>query len=150
MNPKQIREEVMSPEEAFVVSFALLILMKIVCFILGYLTVRLGYKLIRDGVKGEFKFSASFGGTKADLASVSPGLLFVLLGVGLVGYAIYVDKSVDLKRNAQELAPVESAEPPAGETPFGDERKGDSPAGGSAGSVLGFPTIAVRWPRVKE
>ena len=85
----------MSPEEAHVAALALLVLMKIVCFILGYLTVRLGYQLIKAGVKGEFKFSASFGGTKADLASVSPGLLFVVLGVGLVGYAISVDKSVE-------------------------------------------------------
>ena len=111
----------MSSEEAFVVSFALLILMKIVCFILGYLTVRLGYQLIRAGVKGEFKFSASFGGTKADLASVSPGLLFVLLGVGLVGYAIYVEKTVTLTRNPPILAPVESGEPSADEIPFSDD-----------------------------
>lgn len=112
----------MSSEEAFVVSFALLILMKIVCFILGYLTVRLGYKLIRAGVQGEFKFSASIGGTKADLASVSPGLLFVLLGVGLVGYAIYVEKTVKLTpRPEPVLAPVAPGEPPPGEIPFSDE-----------------------------
>ena len=73
--------------------------MKIVCFILGYLTIRLGYKLIASGVKGEFKFSASLGGVKADLASISPGLLFVLLGVFLIGYAIYVKKEVNLKIN---------------------------------------------------
>lgn len=110
----------MSPEEAFVISFALLILMKIVCFILGYLTVRLGYQLIKSGVKGEFKFSASFGGSKADLASVSPGLLFVLLGVGLVAYAIGVDKFVKLTPGSRTLAAVESAEPAADDVPFGD------------------------------
>ena len=110
----------MSSEEAFVVSFALLILMKIVCFILGYLTVRLGYELIKSGVKGEFKFSASFGGSKADLASVSPGLLFVLLGVGLVAYAIGIEKSVKLTPGSRTLAAVESAEPSADEVPFGD------------------------------
>ena len=79
------------------VSFALIILMKIVCFILGYLTIRLGYVLIASGVKGEFKFAASMGGFKTDLASVSPGLLFVLLGVLLIGYAIYVEKGVTLQ-----------------------------------------------------
>jgi hypothetical protein len=79
------------------VSFALIIFMKIVCFILGYLIICLGYKLIASGVKGEFKFSASLGGVKADLASISPGLLFVLLGVLLIGYAIYVEKEVTIK-----------------------------------------------------
>jgi len=79
------------------ISFALIIAMKIVCFILGYLTIRLGYELIASGVKGDFKFSASLGGVKADLASVSPGLLFVLLGAFLIGYAIYVDKEANLK-----------------------------------------------------
>jgi hypothetical protein len=77
-------------------TFALIIFMKIVCFILGYLIIRLGYKLIASGVKGEFKFSASIGGVKADIASISPGLLFVLLGVLLIGYAIYVEKEVTL------------------------------------------------------
>lgn len=81
----------------YAVSLALVIVMKIVCFILGYLTVKLGHQLIGSGVKGEFKFSADLGGLKADLASVSPGLLFVLLGILLIGYAVYVKKDVDLK-----------------------------------------------------
>ena len=84
---------------SYSISFSLIILMKIVCFILGYLTIRLGYKLISSGVKGEFKFSASLVGIKADLASISPGLLFVFLGVFLIGYAIYVEKEVTLHIN---------------------------------------------------
>jgi len=79
----------------YIIGSALIVLIKIVCFILGYLTIRLGYQLISSGVKGEFKFSASFGGSKADLASVSPGLLFVLLGVVLIGYAMSVGKAVN-------------------------------------------------------
>ena len=75
-----------------VIPFGLIIFMKIVCFILGYLTIRLGYLLISSGVTGQFKFSAKLAGAQADLASVSPGLLFVLLGVLLIGYAIYVEK----------------------------------------------------------
>ncbi|MFQ5653046.1 MAG: hypothetical protein ACE5IY_24215, partial [bacterium] len=63
----------MSPEGAYLLTFAMIIFMKIVCFVLGYLTIRLGYHLIASGVKGEFKFSAKLGGLKADLASVSPG-----------------------------------------------------------------------------
>ena len=77
--------------------------MKIVCFILGYLIISLGYKLIVSGVKGEFKFSANLGGFKTDLASVSPGLLFVLLGVLLIGYAIHVDKTVTLGINEKPV-----------------------------------------------
>ena len=84
----------MSVEVAYVISYALLVAMKVSCFILGYLIVRLGYDLIASGVKGEFKFSASLGGAKADLASISPGLLFVLLGVFLIGYAIHVEKEI--------------------------------------------------------
>lgn len=94
----------------YMVSFALIIFMKIVCFILGYLTIRLGYQLISSGVKGEFKFSANLGGAKADLASVSPGLLFVLLGVSLIGYSIYVPKGV--KMEFKPTKQIEKPEPP--------------------------------------
>ena len=89
----------------FVVAVGLLVGMKIVCFVLGYLTVRLGHQLISSGVKGEFKFSASLGGTKADLASVSPGLLFVLLGILLIGYAMGVEKVVRQQLPGQSIAP---------------------------------------------
>lgn len=68
----------MTWESVFVYTSMMIIIMKIICFILGYMTVRLGYKLIKSGVTGEFKFSAELAGSKADLASVSPGLLFVL------------------------------------------------------------------------
>jgi hypothetical protein len=84
--------------QAYLISFALVILMKIICFVLGYLTIHLGYRLIASGVKGEFKFSANLGGVKADLVSVSPGLLFVALGVFLIGYAIYVEKGVEFTK----------------------------------------------------
>lgn len=84
----------MSNQLTFIIAFGMTIGMKIVCFVLGYFTIFLGYKLIKSGVTGEFKFSAQLKGAKADLASVSPGLLFVFLGVLLIGYAIYVEKSV--------------------------------------------------------
>lgn len=98
-------------DATFVICFGLVVLMKIVCFILGYMTIRLGYQLIASGVKGEFKFSANVGGAKADLASVSPGLLFVLLGVFLIGYAIYVEKECRTKTTIESTSSVES-EPP--------------------------------------
>lgn len=103
----------LSDEWAFVLSFGLVILMKIVCFVLGYLTIRLGYQLIASGVKGEFKFSAKLGGVKTDLASVSPGLLFVLLGVLLIGFAMYVDKGVSVEKK------IQSSKPPAPKIPQG-------------------------------
>jgi hypothetical protein len=84
----------------------LLVSMKIFCFLIGYLTIRLGYKLIESGVKGEFKFSANYHGIKGGLVSSSPGLLFVLLGVGLICYAMYVNKTYDHK--VEEQVPTKS------------------------------------------
>ncbi|HHD64921.1 MAG TPA: hypothetical protein ENK96_11320 [Desulfobulbaceae bacterium] len=104
----------MTPETAYLISFGMVILMKIVCFILGYLTVRLGYELIASGVKGEFKFSAQLGGAKAALAGMSPGLLFVFLGVFLIGYAMYVEKGVELKKMPQSQIEKPSVPIPQG------------------------------------
>jgi hypothetical protein len=79
---------------AFVLSFGLLIFMKIFCFFIGYLVVRLGYDLLKRGIKGEFKFSTEMDKVKVGLASVSPGLLFVLLGCLIIGYAMFVEKEL--------------------------------------------------------
>ena len=79
-----------------VLIYAMAVLMKTACFILGYLTIRLGYLLIASGAKGEFKFAASLGNLKGNLASVSPGLLFVMLGVFFMAYAIYVPKGPEI------------------------------------------------------
>jgi hypothetical protein len=113
---------------AYAVSLAMIVAMKIVCFVLGYLTIRLGHSLIASGVKGQFKFAASLGGMKADLASVSPGLLFVLLGVLLIGYAMYVEKAVNvtLPRTVTDtrIAPQPAEPPVPTEIP---QRKKESP-----------------------
>ena len=99
----------MSAQSTFLIGLAMLIVMKIVVFILGYLTIRMGYKLISSGVEGKFKFAAKLGGLKTDLASVSPGLLFVLLGVMLIGIAIYIDKPIRIKpvsiENSSDILP---------------------------------------------
>jgi hypothetical protein len=84
----------LTPEFLYLVSYGLVILMKIVCFIISYKIVKLGYNLISSGAKGEFKFAYEFVGLKADLASVSPGLLFVLLGVLFSIVAINVNKTI--------------------------------------------------------
>ena len=124
----------MSPETVavleYTVSFALIVLMKIVCFILGYLTIRLGYLLIESGAKGEFKFSASFGGNKTDLASVSPGLLFVLLGVLLMVFAVSVEKpakqTFEITQKKMDLPAGEVAIPGNSDLPtFGKSKKGE-------------------------
>ena len=96
--------------DAYSITFAGVIsvfVLKLVCFVLGYLIVRLGAQLLREGVTGAFKFSADMKGAKADLASASPGLLFVLLGVILIGYAMWVPKAFDLRQEggAAEGAP---------------------------------------------
>ncbi|WP_304168483.1 hypothetical protein [Phenylobacterium aquaticum] len=69
-------------------------LLKVICFVIGYAVVRIGADLLREGVKGDFNFSANLTGAKADLVSASPGLLFLLLGIVLVGYAMWLPKPV--------------------------------------------------------
>ena len=78
----------------------MMVLLKLVCFIIGYLIIRLGYKLMVSGVKGEFKFTGETKGIKGGLISSSPGLLFVLLGTILIGYAMYVDKPFSYESNS--------------------------------------------------
>jgi len=64
--------------------------------VISYLIIRLGAQMLRDGVKGEFKFEGAGGPGKASLTSASPGLLFVLLGVALAAYAMFVRQQVNL------------------------------------------------------
>ena len=77
-------------------NLTLVFLLKLTCFVLGYKVVKLGHRLLEDGVKGEFKFKAQLSGAKADLVSASPGLLFLVVGVFLIGYAIFVPKVIEL------------------------------------------------------
>jgi hypothetical protein len=115
----------MTPEimvfSEFTVAFALIALMKIVCFILGYLMIRLGHDLLSSGIKGEFKFSGSLMGAKADLASVSPGLLFVLLGAALIVIALRIEKTVTgvyVNQLAKATAPAPDIPFPSNLPPF--------------------------------
>ena len=95
-----------SPENLYLISFSLIILMKIVCFILSYKIIKLGYNLISAGVKGEFKFSSDFIGFKSDLQSLSPGLLFIVLGVLLMMVAIFTDKAITFQSSKKTAPPV--------------------------------------------
>jgi len=81
-----------------IVIYALLMtfVLKIVAFMLGFLTIKMGNNLMKDGIKGGFKFSTEAKGIKGALESGSPGLLFVLLGIVLIGYAMFLKKGVEL------------------------------------------------------
>ncbi len=83
-------------KEIVLVTLIMAFVLKIVVFILGFYIVKMGFALIRDGVKGSFKFSADAKGINGALQSSSPGLLFVLLGTVLIGYAIFLKKGVDV------------------------------------------------------
>lgn len=72
----------------------LVVSLKLVYCWVGYLTIKLGAELLREGVKGEFKFKTDLKGVKADLVSASPGLFFALIGAFVVSYALFVDKPV--------------------------------------------------------
>jgi hypothetical protein len=101
----------MTPIDAYVISFALGIGMKVVCFIIGYLIVRLGYKLLELGVTGKFSFSAKWSNFNVGLASVSPGLLFVLLGCAVIAFGIYSDKWVMVGEKQLNLENIERVKP---------------------------------------
>lgn len=68
--------------------------LKTIVFILGLLTIKMGHSLIRDGVKGNFTFTTEVKGIKGALQSSSPGLLFIVLGVGLIVYAMWLKQGV--------------------------------------------------------
>ena len=92
--------------------FTLIIIMKITIFVIAYKIVKLGYELLSQGVQGKFKFSADFGGIKADLASVSPGLLFIVLGVMLIAFSLKVEKVVTTQYPDQILTEETKTKPP--------------------------------------
>jgi len=68
---------------------------KLTAIIIGYKIVALGHDTLVRGLKGEFEFSGSDGGRGLKLKSSSPGLLFVLLGSLLVGWAVFVEKPIE-------------------------------------------------------
>lgn len=93
----------MDPKYLYFSNLAFVFIYKIVAIILGYFTIRLGYKLIRNGFEGKFKFRTQFQGLSADLYSASPGLLFVLLGAAFIIFSVvtkyplvYKEKSIPI------------------------------------------------------
>lgn len=101
-------------------------LLKCLGLVLAYLTIRLGYSLLTAGVKGEFKFSANLHGAKADLASASPGLLFVLLAIALAMYAIGVKKVTEYEQPSNVgPPPAVHGPPPTDSVPSSNNRAND-------------------------
>ena len=86
-------------------NLVLVFALKLACFGLGYKVVQLGASLLREGVKGEFKFKTSLAGPKADLTSASPGLLFLALGIALIAYAMWVTKVIEVTASGKSHPP---------------------------------------------
>ena len=84
-----------SSDKLVLLNLTYLLILKLSCFGIGFLIVRLGHSLMLAGAKGEFKFTGSLVGLKSGLVSASPGLLYLLLGTILIGYAMFVDKEIN-------------------------------------------------------
>lgn len=90
--------------------------LRVLALVLGYRVVKLGYEALIKGVAGNFDFG---GKVKSDvelkLVSTSPGLLFVLLGVALMGWALlpHSEMTTPAIRVEQGPAAVAPAGPPA-------------------------------------
>jgi len=62
---------------------------KIFTLIVGYWVANLSYNLLLKGISGEFKFNAELKGVKADLASASPKIFFILMSVVIISIGLY-------------------------------------------------------------
>jgi len=98
-----------------------LVLFKLAVLLVGYLIARLGYRLLLQGVKGEFKFHTKFREGVVDLISVSPGIFFIFMATVLIAVGIVTEKPFETKfsKQATRLGPgsetrlESSAGPPA-------------------------------------
>lgn len=94
----------MDPKNLYFLNLAFVFIYKIVAIILGYYTIKLGYKLIRNGFEGKFKFRTQLNGFKADLYSASPGLLFVLLGAAFIIFSIVTKYPLTYKEKSTPIS----------------------------------------------
>jgi hypothetical protein len=99
----------MTDQGIYLATLSAMLLLKVVVFILGYLTIKIGASLLREGIRGEFHFKSEFQGFKGDLASASPGILFLVVGGILIGYAIAVEKPIHYEPESE----LRSASAPA-------------------------------------
>ena len=106
MGEHEILRYAQSSEYLVFTNLILIFFLKLATLLVGFLTVHLGYKLLVAGIKGEFKFSGRCLNNHADLASASPGLLFLLLGILLMSYSLFTDKSVPISYKTKTPASV--------------------------------------------
>jgi hypothetical protein len=85
----------LDPNLLSIVNTIAVLLAEITTLVVGYLLVRLGFELIRDGAKGDFNFTGDLRGIKLGLASVSPGTLFALLGAVVIVVTLIQHRSVN-------------------------------------------------------
>jgi hypothetical protein len=116
-----------SDQQLVLINLCLLFLLKVTCFVLGYGIVKIGAELLREGVRGEFKFKTSMGSAKADLVSASPGLLFLVLGVVLIAFAMWVHKVIPFRSEEETAAGSSSSfvpvlPPKTGSLPSGEPK----------------------------
>ena len=103
----------MSHENLILADLALIFTLKCICVVLGYKIIKLGYSLLNDGIKGNFKFSLGYHGFKSGLVSASPGLLFVFLGVCLIVAGLWINKNIQFESSKKTnsfpmLTPIKS------------------------------------------
>lgn len=90
--PASIDEPIIVLIAAIAHMFSVLAL-KITAFIIGYKIAKLGYDTLIKGITGDLDFGFSSGkAISARLKSASPGTFFVLLGVALIAWGLFVDK----------------------------------------------------------
>jgi hypothetical protein len=110
---------------AYLVTALSILAFKLALIWAGVNVVRMGYELLVRGVSGEFKFKGEFSGSKADLVSASPGLLFALLGVLLLTAGAVIDKPFSIQWTNQDAAqqPAKPAKAPPSLPPEPPGRK---------------------------
>ncbi len=80
-----------------IVTVSSLILFKLAVLLVGYLIAKLGHDLLIKGISGEFKFHTRIKGAKADIASASPGIFFILMATILIAVGVIKDKPFETK-----------------------------------------------------
>jgi hypothetical protein len=93
-----------------IANFSAILLVKLSLIFVAAMTIYLGYKLLVQGVKGEFKFNTEMQGVKADLVSASPGTFFVLLGVIVLITAIQTKYSIPIGQKASNTTATKNSE----------------------------------------
>lgn len=106
------------PTSVYIVSIVASLILRVSAIAGGIYIVWLGHNTLIRGVKGEFEFKGSLGRLKGS----APGLLFVLLGSMVIGWALFAEwgseRGQKLQQNAAQHNPVEKPIPPKLINPF--------------------------------